>query len=394
LEKEEQNIMGLLDKLFKRKNNDVEYEIEDVQCEISTPFGFQHNVHVDYDSETGFTGLPSEWEGMLKGIITKQEVLANPDDVLGALKIVANNGAPTERPTTQQKPSDGKKKKLVDFLSPEDPTKVFGKLTKLDEGSSGTVYKGINLKNNQKVAIKIIQIKADTKLDTLENEIAMMESCKHENIIEYVGAYSHNQDLWIVMEFMSGGKLTDLLLNTHFSEPEIAAVCKYCLLALKYLHDNQRIHRDIKSDNVLLGADGAVKLADFGFCAELSSTAEKRRSVVGTPYWMAPEVIRGVDYDTKVDIWSLGIMALEMADGEPPLLDLPPLRALFIIATQPPPTLREPEKWSSTFKDFLAAALAKSPQKRASADELLEHPFIQKACDTKFIVELLKKYKK
>lgn len=400
--------MGLLDKIFRRKQKDeCEFEIDDsVNCEISTPFGFQHNVHVDYNSDTGFSGLPSEWEGMLKGIITKQEVLENPDDVLGALKIVANHGAAP--PSSNQggggngsqggmKPlvdSNGKKKRLGDFLNPEDPSKVFGKLVKLDEGSSGTVYKGIYLKTNQKVAIKIIQIKADTKLDTLENEIAMMESCRHENIVEYIGAFSNSQDLWIVMEYMSGGKLTDLLLNTHFSEPEIAAVCKYCLIALKYLHDGQRIHRDIKSDNVLLGADGTVKLADFGFCAELSSAADKRRSVVGTPYWMAPEVIRGVDYDTKVDIWSLGIMALEMADGEPPLLDLPPLRALFIIATQPPPSLREPEKWSSTFKDFLAAALAKSPQKRASADELLEHPFIQKACDTKFLVELLKKYKK
>jgi len=108
---------------------------------------------------------------------------------------------------------------------------------------------------------------------------------------------------------------------------------------------------------------------------------------------MAPEVIRGVEYDTKVDIWSLGIMALEMADGEPPLLDLPPLRALFIIATQPPPTLREPDKWSNTFKDFLACALAKNPQKRASADELLKHPFISKACGTQFLADLIKKYK-
>lgn len=387
--------MGFLDKLFKRKKDEEEFVYDERECEISTPFGFQHNIHVDYDSETGFTGLPSEWEGMLKGIISKQEVLDNPEAALGALQLLNDGvGANNDKAPQQVQQQTGKKKKLVDFLNPEDPTKVFGKLTKLDEGSSGTVYKGVHNKTNQKCAIKVIQIKADTKLDTLENEIAMMESCRHENIVEYIGAYSHNQDLWIVMELMSGGKLTDLLLNTHFSEPEIACVCKYCLVALKFLHDGQRIHRDIKSDNVLLGADGTVKLADFGFCAELTSAADKRRSVVGTPYWMAPEVIRGVDYDTKVDIWSLGIMALEMADGEPPLLDLPPLRALFIIATQPPPTLREPEKWSSTFKDFLAAALAKSPQKRASADELLQHPFVQKACDTKFLVELLKKYKK
>jgi len=338
-------------------------------------------------------GLPAEWETMLKSSgISKTEAMENQDAVLGILDLASNNMKRPDESAAKQNPI-GTKKRLVDYLQNEDPTKVFGKLQRLDEGSSGVVYKGIHNKTGMKVAIKIIQIKADTKLETLENEIAMMHSCQHENIVKYVGAYSHNQDLWIVMEMMSGGKLTDLLLNTQFTEPEIAAVCRETLKSLKYLHDYQRIHRDIKSDNILLGEGGEVKLADFGFCAELSQTADKRRSVVGTPYWMAPEVIRGVDYDTKVDIWSLGIMALEMADGEPPLLDLPPLRALFIIATQPPPTLREPEKWSNTFKDFLACALAKNPQKRASADELLNHPFIQKACDTKFLVELIKKYK-
>lgn len=131
-------------------------------------------------------------------------------------------------------------------------------------------------------------------------------------------------------------------------------------------------------------------MADFGFCAELSSNQDKRKSVVGTPYWMAPEVIRGVDYDTKVDLWSLGIMALELADGEPPLLDLPPLRALFLIATQPPPTLREPEKWTEEFKDFLQSCLAKNPQKRGSAEELLKHPFILKGGgDTSWLLSLI-----
>ncbi|KAG2381762.1 hypothetical protein C9374_006146 [Naegleria lovaniensis] len=344
---------------------------------ISKPFEFKHNIHVDYNSETGFVGLPPEWESMLKSSgITKNEAMENQEAVLGILDLATNNMQRPDETAAKQKPIGGKKR-LVDYLQNEDPTKVFGKLQRLDEGSSGVVYKGIHNKTGMKVAIKIIQIKADTKLETLENEIAMMHSCQHENIVKYVGAYSHNQDLWIVMEMMSGGKLTDLLLNTQFTEPEIAAVCKETLKSLKYLHDNQRIHRDIKSDNILLGEGGEVKLADFGFCAELSQTSDKRRSVVGTPYWMAP----------------VSIMALEMADGEPPLLDLPPLRALFIIATQPPPTLREPEKWSNTFKDFLACALAKNPQKRASADELLAHPFIQKACDTKFLVELIKKYR-
>jgi serine/threonine protein kinase len=200
------------------------------------------------------------------------------------------------------------------------------------------------------------------------------------------------EELWVVLEYVAGGKLTDLL-HIDFTESEIAAILQKILKGLELLHDTCHvIHRDVKSDNVLITRTGKIKLADFGFCSENNG---KRRSVVGTPYWMAPEVIRGVDYDTRVDIWSLGIMALEMADGEPPLLDLPPLRALFIIATQPPPTLREPEKWSSTFKDFLSAALAKNPQKRATSEELLNHPFIQQAHpDAKFLTEMLKKYKK
>jgi len=386
--------MKLFKNLFKRgAEHNVEIGGQDV--EIGAPLNFQSGIHVvvDLDSDTGFKGLPKEWEAIMKGGgLTKEEAVNNPEEVLQALEFVAGGMVGKEQ---DKKPETGAKQpgKLVDYLSTEDPTKIFGKLTKLDEGSSGIVYKGVHSKTNMKCAIKVIQIKADTKLETLENEIAIMHTCKHKNIVEYVGSYSVNQDLWIVMEFLEGGKLTDLLMNTQLSEPEIACICKENLQALKYLHDNNRIHRDIKSDNILLGAKGTVKLADFGFCAELNNQNDKRKSVVGTPYWMAPEVIRGVDYDTKVDIWSLGIMALEMADGEPPLLDLPPLRALFIIATQPPPTLREPEKWSSTFKDFLALALAKNPQKRASADELLNHPFIQKACDTKFIVNLLKKYK-
>ena len=218
--------------------------------------------------------------------ITKDEAVQNQDAVLGILDLATNNMQRPDEAAAKQKPIGGKKQRLVEYLQNEDPTKVFGKLQRLDEGSSAVVYKGIHNKTGMKVAIKIIQIKADTKLETLENEIAMMHSCQHENIVKYVGAYSHNQDLWIVMEMMSGGKLTDLLLSTQFSEPEIAAVCKEILKSLKYLHDNQRIHRDIKSDNVLLGENGDVKLADFGFCAELSQTADKRRSVVGTPYWM------------------------------------------------------------------------------------------------------------
>lgn len=354
--------------------------------EISKPFGFKHNIHVDFNSETGFSGLPPEWEKLLKGAgISKEDALKNADDVLRAVEFVAQGpvlGA--HRP----------KKKLQDFILPDDPTKVFAKLQKIDEGSTGNVYKTTHLKTNMKCAVKIIEMKADTKLEALENEISIMATLEHKNLVKYVGTYSKGQELWIVMELMTAGKLTDLLGVTTFTEIEIATSCRDCLLALKYMHDNLHIHRDIKSDNILLDAQGNIKLADFGFCAVLQNKEEKRKSVVGTPYWMAPELIRGLEYSFKVDVWSMGIIAIEMAEGEPPLLDLPPLRALFIIATQPPPALKEPEKWSASFKDFLSVSLCKNPDKRATVEELLAHPFLQKTTpNNQFIVDLVKKHK-
>jgi hypothetical protein len=290
---------------------------------ISKPYGFKHQVSVKVDpqSETGFSGLPPNWEKMLLSSgITRKEVLSNPDEALAALEYSARGMKPLDKPLMPKK-----KVCLSDYLSKENPLEIFGKLKKLDEGSTGTVYMGTHLPSKQKCAIKVIRMSLNTKVETLENEIAMMHTCSHPNIVKYIGCYTQQDTLWIVMEFMNGGKLTDLLYVTKFTEPQIASICKECLKALKYLHDIHRIHRDIKSDNVLLSSNGEVKLADFGFCAELS-TGEKRKSVVGTPYWMAPEVIRGIDYDIKVDIWSTGIMALELADGEPPLMELPPLR--------------------------------------------------------------------
>jgi serine/threonine protein kinase len=281
-------------------------------------------------------------------------------------------------------------------LSKEDPTTCFGKLTKLDEGMFGIVYKGKFLKTNQMCAIKVIPFKKDTKIEQIEQEIAMMDMCDHKNIVKYIGTYMKGTDLWIVMELMEGGKLTDIILHTRFSEPEIAWVCKETLEALKYMHENCMIHRDIKSDNILVNKQGEAKLADFGFCCKLKQKSDTRKSVMGTPYWMAPEVIRGIDYAYKSDVWSLGIVAIEMAEGEPPHMELQPLRALFVIATQASPTLKDTTKpWSSDFKDFLACCVHKTQENRATVDDLLKHPFMKKASQTNgdFLVKYMKKYK-
>jgi len=177
------------------------------------------------------------------------------------------------------------------------------------------------------------------------------------------------------------------------SEAEIAFIMAETLKALKYIHQLHRVHRDIKSDNILLNDKGDVKLADFGYAAQLTQQRSKRTTVVGTPYWMAPEVIAGSDYDNKVDIWSVGIMLMEMAEGEPPYMEFPPLRALFLITTQGIPPLKNAAKWSPDMADFLSKCLTQDFAKRPDAGTLLKHPFINRAGSPGCIVANLRKAK-
>eukprot|EP01123_Difflugia_compressa_P011814 TRINITY_DN482_c1_g1_i1.p1 TRINITY_DN482_c1_g1~~TRINITY_DN482_c1_g1_i1.p1 ORF type:complete len:229 (-),score=50.57 TRINITY_DN482_c1_g1_i1:47-649(-) len=173
------------------------------------------------------------------------------------------------------------------------------------------------------------------------------------------------------------------------SEDQIARVCLDVLLALHYMHQLHCIHRDIKSDNILLNRKGQVKLADFGFSCQLTKEKAKRTSIIGTPYWMPPEIIGGQEYGTKVDIWSLGIMIIEMAQGEPPYMDYPPLRALFMISTKGIPPLKDERKWSSSMIDFLNKCITHEHENRPGGEELLQHLFLQKVCDRQDIVKLL-----
>jgi serine/threonine protein kinase len=291
----------------------------------------------------------------------------------------------------------GGKKTLKDLVNPRDPLELYVKGRKVGEGSSGTVYLGTRKVDSLPVAIKVR--KMDSDVQHVENEIAMMEGSNHRNVVEYLDTFISGTDLWIVMEYVSGGALTDMLTVCELSEAHIARVALETLRALEYLHANGKLHRDIKSDNILVAcpADASkpvtgslVKLADFGYCAEVSA-GEKRKSMVGTPYWMAPEVIRGFEYDARVDIWSTGILAIEMAEGEPPLLDFHPLRALFLIATRGSPTLKDQDKWSAEFKDFLAKCLAMDPEDRLTASEALRHPFLQRACPQEELLPLIRK---
>jgi len=214
----------------------------------------------------------------------------------------------------------------------------------------------------------------------LITEVYIMKTSHHASIIEYIDSFALDGQLWVVMEFMDGGCLTDVLeyQSVLLTENHIAYICEQALLGLAYIHTLDRIHRDIKSDNILLNRSGSVKIADFGYAAQLKAEQAKRTTIVGTPYWMAPELIRGQEYTYKVDVWSLGIMVMEMAEGEPPYMEFPPLRALFLITTKGIPDLKAPENWSPQFRNFVSLCLEVDPEKRWDATQLLSHPFLQK----------------
>ncbi|KAK9480648.1 kinase-like domain-containing protein [Lipomyces japonicus] len=280
--------------------------------------------------------------------------------------------------------------RLTAICSPGDPTRLYRNLHKVGQGASGGVYTAYQVGTNLSVAIKQMHLEQQPKKELIINEILVMRESKHRNIVNFIDSFLHRGDLWVIMEYMDGGNLTDVVTYNMMSEGQIAAVCRETLYGLRHLHDKGVIHRDIKSDNVLLSMTGDIKLTDFGFCAQISDKAVKRTTLVGTPYWMAPEVVSRKEYGPKVDIWSLGIMAIEMIEGEPPYLTESPMRALYLIATNGTPDLKDPGALSSTFKAFLGWSLQVDPDRRASADELLDHPFLQAADDLRSLAPLVK----
>ncbi|XP_066447382.1 serine/threonine-protein kinase 10 [Eleutherodactylus coqui] len=277
-----------------------------------------------------------------------------------------------------------------------DPNTVWEIVGELGDGAFGKVYKAKNRETGILAAAKVIDTKSEEELEDYMVEIEILATCNHPNIVKLLGAYYYDNKLWIMIEFCQGGAVDAVMLELDrgLTEAQIQAICKQMLEALAYLHSIKIIHRDLKAGNVLLTQDGDIKLADFGVSAKNAKTLQRRDSFIGTPYWMAPEVVmcetmKDAPYDYKADIWSLGITLIEMAQIEPPHHELNPMRVLLKIAKSEPPTLAYPSKWSQEFRDFLKTALDKNPQTRPSSMQLLEHPFVNKKVNGNKILRAL-----
>ncbi|XP_011911464.1 PREDICTED: myosin-IIIa [Cercocebus atys] len=281
--------------------------------------------------------------------------------------------------------------KTIIFDNFPDPSDTWEITETIGKGTYGKVFKVLNKKNGQKAAVKILDPIHDID-EEIEAEYNILKALSdHRNVVRFYGIYFkkdkvNGDKLWLVLELCNGGSVTDLVKGflkrgERMSEPLIAYILHEALMGLQHLHNNKTIHRDVKGNNILLTTEGGVKLVDFGVSAQLTSTRHRRNTSVGTPFWMAPEVIAceqqlDTTYDARCDTWSLGITAIELGDGDPPLADLHPMRALFKIPRNPPPKLRQPELWSAEFNDFISKCLTKDYEKRPTVSDLLQHKFI------------------
>eukprot|EP00756_Hemistasia_phaeocysticola_P054560 Hpha_TRINITY_DN30475_c0_g1::TRINITY_DN30475_c0_g1_i1::g.168129::m.168129/K04409/PAK1; p21-activated kinase 1 len=380
-----------------------------MQFSISSPADIKKEMHVRKDrsgtNALGLLGLPPQFENrLLEQGFTKEDFKAHRAEIRMVVNFANLQNTedrddrkyvPNSRPGTDEPEGNSDlppQKPLSELVTPGNPKEMYADQHLLDSGSQGEVFRARRVSDGMTVALKrIVLRRPERDLPPLESEIRIMAASSHPNIINMFAVHQPTPPhgpIWISMEFMSGGKLTDLVDARAkgdgaegFSDPRIGFLVGSIQCALAYLHRRGLIHRDIKSDNVLLGAGGRVALADFGFGADLAREGNRKRdTVVGTTYWMAPEVVRGEPYDGKVDVWSLGILTLELVYGEPPLLRLPQMRALYTIITEPPPRVEESLGRSAELCALVEAMLQQDPEERASAHDLASHPLFQRSC--------------
>ncbi|XP_050187164.1 serine/threonine-protein kinase PAK 4 isoform X2 [Myiozetetes cayanensis] len=420
------------------------------RVEISAPSNFEHRVHTGYDpSEQRFTGLPRQWQGLLEESARRPKPLVDPACITAIRapqkaehrpgrpqEVTPNGPVPTGGPggpgssSSSHAPGPPRPKApepppppgpdppavrppgpppapggpqrvsheqfraaLQMVVDPGDPRTYLDNFIKIGEGSTGIVCIATVRGSGKLVAVKKMDLRKQQRRELLFNEVVIMRDYQHENVVEMYNSYLVGDELWVVMEFLEGGALTDIVTHTRMTEEQIAAVCLSVLRALAVLHAQGVIHRDIKSDSILLTHDGRVKLSDFGFCAQVNKEVPRRKSLVGTPYWMAPELISRLPYGPEVDIWSLGVMVIEMVDGEPPYFNEPPLKAMKLIRDNLPPRLKNGHKVSPSLKGFLERMLVRDPAQRASAPELLRHPFLGVAGPPACIVPLMRQHR-
>jgi len=292
------------------------------------------------------------------------------------------------------------KERLKHFFDKGDPDEIFILEEEIASGSFGAVYKGRHTQNGKYYAVKIITPEEDEVLEDFMVEISVLRKCKHENIVGFSGSWLKGEEIFIAMELCDGGAVSDIFQVSQdpLTEDQIALITRESLKALAYLHSIGIIHRDIKGANILLTNDGDIKLVDFGVSAELKHPGDRRNTLIGTPYWMAPEVISNktgnCPYDQKADLWSLGITLLELAERNPPLHEIHPMKALMMIPMRDAPSFAHPEAWGKDFKDFVAQCLIKQPEKRKTAEEMLKHPFVTNAKTKQILVDLVSKRRK